>query len=107
MGPTGSDDYRARLKTVASPKRHFVLFSPIRELEDDLAAPHQSTPPALFRLGQLEPIAFNLVGALFTPDLVRPVRVQDERRTRAVAAAPIHNQAGTMVGTRGIGACTY
>src|SRR2546427_9097756 len=83
MGPAGSDDYRALLKSVASPKCHFVLFSPIGELEDDLASRQQPAPPTLSGLRKLEPIAVNLVGTLFTPDLERPVREQDERRARA------------------------
>src|SRR5207245_5712323 len=107
MGPTGSDDYRALLKSVASPKRHFVLFSPIGKLEDDLASRQQPAPPTLSGLGKLEPIAFNLVGTLFTPYLVRPVSVQDERRARAAATAPIHNHAGTLERNRGHGACPY
>src|SRR3989475_1882544 len=106
-GANGSDDYCARLKRLASPKRHCVLLSPIGKLEDDLASRQQPAPPTLSGLGKLEPIAFNLVGTLFTPDLVRPVRVQDERRARAAATAPVHHQAGTMVGTRGIVACPY
>src|SRR2546427_1670247 len=106
-GANGSDDYCARLKRLASPKRHCVLLSPIGELEDDLASRQQPAPPTLSGLGKLEPIAFNLVGALFTPDLVLPVRVQDERRARAAATAPIHNHAGTLERNRGHGACPY
>src|SRR5205807_8438548 len=105
MRPTGSDDYRALLKSVASPKRHFVLFSPIGKLEEDLASRQQPAPPTLSGLAKLEPIAFNLVGALFTPDLVRPVRVPDQRRGRAAAPAPAASQAGARGGTRGPAAC--
>ncbi len=106
-GANGSGDYRARLKSLASPKRHYVLLSPIVELEDDLASRQQPALPTLSGLGKLEPIAFNLVGTLFTPDLVLPVRVQDERRARAATNAPIHNHAGTLERNRGHGACLY
>src|SRR3989449_11390144 len=106
-GPSVTDVYCPRLKRLASPKRHCVLLSPIGELKDDLAPRQQPAPPTLSGLGKLEPIAFNLVGALFTPDLVLPVRVQDERRARAAATATIHNQAGTLERNRGHGACPY
>jgi len=107
MRANSSDDYCARLKRLASPKRHCVLLSPIGELKDDLAPRQQPALPTLSGLGKLEPIAFNLVGALFTPDLVFPVGVQDERWARAAATAPIHNQAGTLERNRGHGACPY
>src|SRR2546422_10081541 len=96
MGPTVQTFSCPRLKRLASPKRHCVLLSPIGELKDDLAPRQQPAPPTLSGLGKLEPIAFNLVGALFTPDLVLPVRVQDERRARPAATASIDHQAGIM-----------